>query len=58
METYTVTVLSDGSIVDEPFEVEAANLAYALMRAAHLQSAAQLLLAGDEINIPLNRDPS
>jgi len=58
MSTYTVTVLSDGDTIDEPFEVEASNLAHALMRVAHKQEYAQLLLTGDEVNISLNRDSS
>jgi hypothetical protein len=58
MNTYTVTVLSDGDTIDEPFEVQADNLAYALIMAAQTQSEAQLLLLGDEINISLNRDSS
>jgi hypothetical protein len=58
MDTYTVTVLADGSTIDEPFEVRANNLTHALIRAAHKQEYAQLLLAGDEINVALNLDAS
>jgi hypothetical protein len=54
--TYTVTILSDGDQLVDPFDIEAQDLCNAMFEIMnyHLKN----LLGGDEINIALDKDSS
>lgn len=56
MNTYTVTVLADGSPVNFSLDVEAEDLANAIILVS--QWSAKLFELGDEIDIALNKNQS